>query len=259
MRIARYFMVFAVASSSVTLAADNPISRFLKPGLNPNDVPAEVFAEGAFLLGGRGGVWPGAPDFLLRMDSALANWPLSADGTPKLYARSAIFTDIGDAPDLALRRAGPDNAGPAAAPVALKSNVNIGALYWQSWGGRCKGDSHPAGFTAGCRNDGRNAAIYARTVGDQTGKNRAGSLHLATTPVGNPGNPIDRIEIASTGEVVINPDQLPVTLRVSRPSHNGETALLTAFQTNGRVRIDRVEVGPPNSCGKGYRCLRVSN
>ena len=259
MTISRHLIALVIASSSMAAAADERIAPFLEPGLDVTEVPHQVFEEGAFLLGGRTNVWPGAPDFLLRMDGKLANWPLSGDGTPKFYARSAILSDIGDSPDLVLRRAGPDNSAPDATPAPLEPGANIGTLYWQGWGGRCKGDPHSYGFNAGCGNNGRNAAIYARAIGEQSGHSRAGSLHFATTPKGNPGEPIVRIEITADGEVLVNPDQNPMTMRIRRPQRNGETAFLTAFKANGRVRIDRVEVDAPNSCGKGYRCLRINN
>jgi hypothetical protein len=99
----------------------------------------------------------------------------------------------------------------------LQPDVNIGTLYWQAWGGRCQEDPQGYGFKSGCGNNGRNAAIYARTIGTQTGDSRAGSLHLATTPEGNPGEPIVRIQINADGDVLVNPDQDPMTLRISRP------------------------------------------
>ena len=259
MSIIRYVLTFSIASSSLAFAADSPISHFLKPGLGPNGVPTEVFPEGAFVLGGRSDVWPGAPDFLLRMDKQFAAWPLSDDGTPKLYARSVVITDIGDTPDLALRRAGPDDAAPNSDPAPVPAGTDIANLYWQAWGGRCASDAHDYGFYSGCDNLGRNASIFARTVGEQTGTSRAGNLYLATTPEGNPGKPIPRIAITSEGEILVNPNQKPITFKLSRPTRDGETALLTSYEMNGKIRLDRVEVGAPDSCGKGFRCLRISN
>jgi hypothetical protein len=181
--ITRCLVALVLLSSSMRAAADDRIAPFLEPELDITRVPHQVFKEGAFLLKGRTTVWPGAPDFLLRTDKKDANWPLSDDGTPKFYARSAILSDIGDAPDLALRRAGPDNSTADGTPAQLQPDVNIGTLYWQAWGGRCQEDPQGYGFKSGCGNNGRNAAIYARTIGTQTGDSRAGSLHLATTPV----------------------------------------------------------------------------
>jgi len=253
----RSILVSLIMLSTTVAYADERITPFLKPGLDPANAPHQVFEEGAFLLGGSTDVWPGAPDFMLRMDKRLATWPLSDDGTPKFYARSGIFSDIGDAPDLVLRRAGPDNASKDGTPVPLEPGTNIGTLYWQSWGSRCENDRN--GFNAGCGNNGRNAAIFARTLGQQTGSSRAGSLHLATTPEGNPGEPLVRIEITAGGDVVIGPDHDPVTLRVSRPEALRETALVTSFRVKGGIQIERVVVGEPDRCGSGYRCLRVPN
>ena len=170
-----------------------------------------------------------------------------------------MFSDIGDAPDLALRRAGPDKAKATARPVPLPPGTTIGMLYWQAWGGRCAQSSERFGFFAGCGNNGRNAAIYSRAVGQQTGYSRAGSLYFATTPKGNPGEPIDRLVIAADGSVVVDPEFDAVTLQIERPSKNGETALLTSFQADGHIQVRRVEIGKRDTCGMGYRCLRIRN
>jgi hypothetical protein len=89
--ISRHLIALVIASSSMAAAADERIAPFLEPGLDVTEVPHQVFEEGAFLLGGRTNVWPGAPDFLLRMDGKLANWPLSGDGTPKFYVTFSDF------------------------------------------------------------------------------------------------------------------------------------------------------------------------
>jgi len=78
---------------------------------------------------------------------------------------------------------------------------------------------------------GRTAQIYSRTVGEQTAKSRAGSLHLATTPLNNNGNPVDRIVITEEGRVILN------TL----------------------AGMKEIQIGAADSCGTGYRCLRVPN
>lgn len=229
------------------------------PFLRSDDTNYVLFKEGASLVGGRRDVWPGAPDFLLRMTKDDAVFPLNGDGSPKFYARSGMFSDIGDAPDLALRRAGPDNADPTAKPASLAPRTTIGTLYWQAWGGRCAQSKEAFGFFAGCGNNGRNAAIFARAESKQTGYSRAGSLHFATTPKGNPGEPVDRLEIASDGSVTVDPSLESVTLRIKRPSRDSETALVTSFQANGHIQVRRVEIGGRNTCGTGYRCLRIRN
>jgi len=183
------------------------------------------------LLAGRTDAWPGAPDFFCRQSttsSSNVNHPL-ADGSPKCYARSLVLGDIGDAPDLVLRRAGPDNANYNASPAPVDSGTYLGGLYWQTWGGRCEAGQY--GYWTGCGGNGRNALIYSRSVGIQTGTSRAGSLHLATTPVGNNGSPEDRLVLSEDGRVIIN------TLAGMRA----------------------IEIGSADSCGAGYRCLRVAN
>lgn len=215
------FMSFSVH------AQQDPLRPFVPP-----DAP---FKLGTVLTGqllvGRPDAWPGAPDFFCRQSTTSAsevNHPL-ADGSPKCYARSLVLADIGDAPDLVLRRAGPDNANYNASPVPVPSGTYLGGLYWQAWGGQCTPGRY--GYWTGCGGNGRNAFIYAVSVGEQTGASRAGSLHLATTPLGNNGSPEDRLVLSDDGRVIIN--------------------TLAGMKT--------VEIGSADSCGSGYRCLRVAN
>src|SRR6266498_4904700 len=155
------------------------------------------------LLAGRTDAWPGAPDFFCRQSTIPSNvrHPL-ADGSPKCYMRSLIIGDIGDAPDLGLRRAGPDNANYNASPVPVDPGTYLGGLYWQAWGGRCEPGQY--GYWSGCGGNGRTAIIYSRSIGAQTGTSRAGDLHLGTTPVGNNGSPEDRLVLSADGRVIIN-------------------------------------------------------
>ena len=183
------------------------------------------------LLVGRTDAWPGAPDFFCRQSTTSAtevNHPL-ADGSPKCYARSLVLADIGDAPDLVLRRAGPDNANYNGSPEPMASGTYLGGLYWQTWGARCEPGQY--GYWSGCGGNGRNAIIYSRSVGAQTGTSRAGDLHLGTTPLGNSGSPEDRLVLSADGRVIIN------TL----------------------AGMKEIEIGSADSCGTGYRCLRVAN
>ena len=202
----------------------------LRPFVPPDaDIKLGTVLTGQ-LLAGRSDAWPGAPDFFCRQSTTASNirHPL-ADGSPKCYVRSLIIGDIGDAPDLALRRAGPDNANYNASPAPVGPGTYLGGLYWQTWGGRCETGQY--GYWSGCGGNGRNAIVYSRSVGAQTGTSRAGSLHLATTPVGNNGSPEDRLVLSDDGRVIIN------TL----------------------AGMKQIEIGSPDSCGVGYRCLRVAN
>jgi hypothetical protein len=140
-----------------------------------------------------------------------------------------VLGDIGDAPDLVLRRAGPDQAAYNARPQPVPVGTSLGTLYWQAWGERCERRLY--GFWSGCGGNGRTAQIYSRTASLQTGSSRAGSLHFGTTPPGNNGEPIDRLVISAEGRVILQ------TL----------------------VGMREVEVGSEDSCGTGYRCLRVVN
>ena len=113
----------------------------------------------------------------------------------KLKVRAMILGDIGDATEIALRRAGPDNAAYDASPQPLNASVNVAPIYWQPYG--TNGDFESSSST------GRIAQIYARTAVIPTGTNRAGTLVFATTSV-NQESPTDRIVIDEAGGVTIN-------------------------------------------------------
>lgn len=113
------------------------------------------------------------------------DWSLEraeGDDRPAMRSRKIVVVDVGDAPDLALRRIGPDGAAwdcPREAFVAVTPGSNLGTIYWQGWDGD--------GFGV------RQAQVYAR---QQSGG--GGSLHLATTPVGGT-EPVDRVSIGADG------------------------------------------------------------
>jgi hypothetical protein len=202
----------------------------LRPFVPPNaEIKLGTVLSGQLLVG-RADAWPGAPDFFCRQSDSqsLVNHPL-ADGTPKCYVRSLVIADIGDAPDLILRRAGPDNANYNASPRPVPEGTYLGGIYWQAWGERC--EPGQSGYWSGCGGNGRTALIYSRSVGNQTGTSRAGSLHFGTTPLQNNGSPLDRLVLTEDGRVIIN------TL----------------------AGMKEVEIGTADSCGTGYRCLRVAN
>jgi len=215
-----------ILSLSLTVRAQEALAPFVPP--NADSVAGTVLR--GQLLWGRTEIWPGAPDFFCRQSESHSNvsHPL-ADGTPKCYARGMVLGDIGDPPDLVLRRAGPDGARHSDMPQPVPHGTTLGGLYWQAWGTRC--EPGRSGFWSGCGGNGRTAQIYSRTFGEQTGSSRAGSLHLATTPPGNNGSPADRLVISAEGQIVLN------TLAGMR----------------------EVEIGEADSCGTGYRCLRVAN
>jgi hypothetical protein len=202
----------------------------LAPFIPPNATERQGTYLAGQVLAGRTDSWAGAPDFFCRQSTSHGEviHPL-ADGTPKCYAKGMVLGDIGDAPDLVLRRAGPDNATYNASPESIGEGTSLGTLYWQAWGNRCEPGQY--GFWPGCGGLGRTAQIYSRTAGAQTGTSRAGSLHFATTPPANNGNPVDRLVITPEGKVVLN------TL----------------------AGMKEIEIGAPNSCGTGFRCLRIRN
>ena len=205
-------LVIIILSIALTAHAQEALAPFVPP--NANSASGNVLR--GQLLWGRTDSWPGAPDFFCRQSNSQSNvlHPL-ADGTPKCYAKGMVLGDIGDSPDLVLRRAGPDGADFNGKPQPVPD----GTVPGQS------------GFWSGCGGNGRTAQIYSRSSGDQTGTSRAGSLHLATTPPGNNGSPVDRFVITAEGQIIID------TLSGMR----------------------EIEIGSADSCGTGYRCLRVAN
>jgi hypothetical protein len=218
-------MAMLVVSLSVH-AQQDPLRPFIPPDAA---IRLGTVLTGQLLVG-RPDAWPGAPDFFCRQSTtdSTVNHPL-ADGSPKCYARSLVLGDIGDAPDLVLRRAGPDGANYNASPKPVPAGTYLGGLYWQAWGTRCEPGRY--GYWSGCGGNGRTAMIYSISVGEQTGTSRAGSLHLATTPPGNAGSPEDRLVLTEDGRVIID------TL----------------------AGMKAIEIGSADSCGTGYRCLRVAN
>jgi len=113
-----------------------------------------------------------------------------------IKGRKVLVGDVGNPGQLFLRSAGPDNSPFDGRPGRLAPNKNIGHIAWQA--------RTDTGW------DGRNAQIYARSVGEQTPTTAAGSLHFATTPV-DPGDmshfwqgspfPIDRVIIEEDGTI----------------------------------------------------------
>ena len=280
---------FAGAQSLSDLAPKSGCALPLKNEACPKPYPKwQGPSPSASLYVGRENVWMGAPDLYFRNDHRYegGKGPMDSDGTPKLYARALYLADIGDASDLGLRRAGPDGATPFSKPAPLGPNVNIGTLYWQAWGGRCDGEE---GWWSGCRHTGRNAQIYSRTVDKQTGESRAGQITIATTPKGNPGDPVDRVAISDSGQflffengtatlpniasqdnsrtgIYLGKKQIGFTsggttvLELSGENlRDNSTGLLLRVGRADRKELVPVEIGPENSCGTGYRCLRVKN
>jgi hypothetical protein len=119
-------------SLSLTVHAQEALAPFVPS--NANIVGGNVLR--GQLLWGRTESWPGAPDWFCRQSESHSNvsHPL-ADGTPKCYARGLVLGDIGDPPDLVLRRAGPDGAGFSDLPQPVADGTPLGGLYWQ-WLGR---------------------------------------------------------------------------------------------------------------------------
>ena len=120
------------------------------------------------------------------------------DANHKLFTRSLILADIGDPSDFAMRRAGPDGAGPEATPEAVPPNTTLGVFYWSAFG------SHGDWV-------GRNAQIYARARSDQGAGSAGGSLHLCTTTAGTPDLE-DVLELEHDGTIRIGKNAVTYNL-----------------------------------------------
>lgn len=219
-------LAFLIAGG-VAYAQDARLLPFVPAG---DETPATILD--GYLLGGDPSVWPCAPDLFFRSRDFGGDERTGHcldDGTPKLYARSLVLADKGDAIDLAIRRAGPDNGGKTGTPATVGAGANLGTIYWQAWG---PNDDRPEGYwKAGKGKNGRVAAVYARADGNQTKNSRPGKLCIATTPSGQGGDPIDRLCVDNKGTPLLffNGKLVPVTVK------------------------------DKDTCGKGFRCLRVPN
>lgn len=126
-------------------------------------------------------------------------------------------------------------------------------------------------------------------MGDQTANSRAGALYFNTTPPGNPGNSLIRFIMNENGQLVaykggsINEPMITIkdaektglimasdkigyaingtsSMTVSIPAKPTQTSMtLVIKDANGAIQEKNVVVGEANSCGKGYRCLRIAN
>jgi hypothetical protein len=111
--------IFFVLAFSLSVSA-----QVVAPFVPPNAIPSNLWAIDRNLLWGRLDNWEGAPDFFCRQSETHSNviHPL-ADGTPKCYSKGMVLGDIGDAPDLVLRRAGPDGAAYNARPQPVRQGT----------------------------------------------------------------------------------------------------------------------------------------
>lgn len=145
----------------------------------------------------------------------------------RIQGRSLLLTEVGDPPEVGLRRTGgthPD--GPVAATVATET---LGLLHWTGW---CSDSDN---FQS------RSAQIYARAVENITSTAAGGSLHFGTTTAGTAAGCTDRMVIREDGRV----DVLTGPLRLS------EIADPAAPETNTGSLYVR-----DNGAGKSQLCIR---
>lgn len=174
---------------------EEPAGELVKETPPPPEIPiVQVLKNGDVLFGQNVG--------LKRKPADDPNTPLRSDpgwSSPidfwydaqnrKLHVRSLLITENGDAPDFGLRRSG-DGTYPNGPPLRSKKSQNLGLIHWTGWSGT-------AGF------DDWSAMIFCRAAEDITDHGAGGTLHLATTPVGSTGQPVDRLIVGSDGNVGI--------------------------------------------------------
>ncbi len=195
-------------------APKEPPGEFLKqtPASEEPITVFQVLKNGDVLFGQNAGLKRHAaddPHTPLRADPSWSS-PIDFwyDGqNRKLHVRSLLLTENGDAPDIGLRRSG-DGTYPNGPPLASRRNQNLGIIHWMGW-------AADAGF------DDRSAQIHARAAEDITSKGAGGTLHFATTPIGSTGAPVDRIIIASNGNIGIGAAAPAASLHVVRGTGAG--------------------------------------
>lgn len=106
----------------------------------------------------------------------------------QLYVRALIVGEIGDSPNINIRRAYPDSGPYNQPPAQVPDGVPVGYVTWQAY--------------TGDRWSGRMAQVYARTVGAATDTNSAGALYLATTSPGQVDT-TDRVKIGADGTTTV--------------------------------------------------------
>lgn len=140
----------------------------------------------------------------------------------KLKVRGILIADVGDTPDLALRRSGPEGGNYNDVPTAMGSGENIGKIYFQAYGTNLDFDvSGGSGVTA---------EIYAQTAEVPTGTARGGNLHFQTCAIGAK-DPTTRLSILSTGNVGIATDVPDAKLEIKDGSASGKY-LLQVYNTS---------------------------
>lgn len=173
--------------------------------------------------------------FLGRNDGFMPDFRWDA-ANQKLRVRSVIIGDIGDSPDLGLRRSHPDGVDPYyPTPAVVPAGVQVAPIYWQVWGTNGDFDADPPHY-------GRIAQINAFTRGTPTGTSRPGSLHFSTTPTGS-ADLVDRMVIRENGWIGIGTDAPYNPLHVAGPitaqgqgSLDGQLCYANNDQTNFEIR-----------------------
>lgn len=157
---------------------------------------------------------------------------ISAAG--KIEGLSLQLYEQGDAVDLNIGRAGPDNVQDGNLQTT-QPGARIGQLCFQTY---VTGVGWGASSGYAC-----SAQVAGRADGTQTATSRPGYLELRAT---------------RAGSAVVETN---VEVHVHNRAAVGSTGVRVRWTetVNQDGVMDYLVIGPPNSCGSGFRCVRVPN
>ena len=110
----------------------------------------------------------------------------------KTWVRSILIAEVGDTPDVGIRRAN----GTADAPTPVLAHEVIGHVWFEALGPGGDWGQGPSPYYR------RGAQLQARAIGEQTATSSAGQLESCVTPVGSTVVRC-RAFLASTGQAVL--------------------------------------------------------
>lgn len=146
--------------------------------------------------------------------------------TSRIYARSAIYGEVGDSPEIQLRRAGPDNNGypyPSGGGLAgIASGTTLGQITWYPFQTPNGGTPN---VTTGASIGNPSGGIYMQAAQDQFPGKAGGRMYFATTP-NNAGNYVTSLVIDQNQHI-----------------YNGSGSDLARFSITGKAGDEASVVG----------------
>jgi hypothetical protein len=211
-------------------------------------VALEVLKNGDVLFGPNLGIKrrrsdkrPNAPLDTASQQSSPIDFYWDAQGR-KLHTRSLILTENGDPADLAFRRSG-DETYPYGPPMAIRAGHNLGTMYWVGWAANDSGFQH------------RSAQLYAKAAEDIASKRAGGSLHLATTPIGD-HRPIDRLVISDAGNIGIGAAAPEARVHIATNTENS-TAVAEDYPSREPLEAGDVVAIDPEADANALHIIRT--